>query len=160
MRIFITGASGFIGGAIARSLAREHSVLAMSRSDASDEAIKALGANPVRSELGAVLPAQLARADVVVHAAAFVKQWGTREEFWNANVEGTRQLLGVARTSNAKRFIHIGTEAALFHGQHMRDIDESYPYPSSTPFLYSETKAAAERLVLAANSKDFMTMSL
>src|SRR5262245_10756867 len=160
MRIFITGASGFIGGAIARSLARDHSILAMSRSDASDEAIRALGASPVRSELGAVLPAELARADAVIHCAAFVKQWGTREEFWSANVEGTRQLLGVARTSGVKRFIHIGTEAALFAGQHMREIDEKYPYPERTPFLYSETKGAAERLVLAANGKDFSTVSI
>ncbi|MBE9537968.1 MAG: NAD-dependent epimerase/dehydratase family protein, partial [Proteobacteria bacterium] len=36
MRIFITGASGFIGGAIAKSLASEHEILAMSRSEKSD----------------------------------------------------------------------------------------------------------------------------
>jgi nucleoside-diphosphate-sugar epimerase len=89
-----------------------------------------------------------------------VKQWGTREQFWNANVEGTRQLLQVARQAGARRFIHIGTEAALFHGQHMRDIDERYPYPEHTPFLYSETKGAAEKLVLAANAPGFATLSI
>ena len=74
-------------------------------------------------------------SEAVIHCAAFVKQWGTREQFWNANVEGTRQLLQAARQAGARRFIHIGTEAALFHGQHMRDIDERYPYPAYTPFL-------------------------
>ncbi|HDY81525.1 MAG: hypothetical protein DRQ65_07685 [Gammaproteobacteria bacterium] len=44
MRIFITGASGFIGGAIAQAMAEEHEVLAMSRSDKSDQRIGELGA--------------------------------------------------------------------------------------------------------------------
>ena len=42
----------------------------------------------------------------------------------------------------------------------MRDIDERYPYPERTPFLYSETKAAAERLVIAASSPSFQTLSI
>jgi nucleoside-diphosphate-sugar epimerase len=65
-----------------------------------------------------------------------------------------------ARDAGVKRFIHIGTEAALFYGQHMRDIDESYPYPKSSPFLYSATKAAAEQRVLAANASGFTTISI
>lgn len=114
----------------------------------------------MRGELGSVAPDAIAGSEAVIHCAAFVKQWGTREQFWNANVEGTRQLLQAARQAGAKRFIHIGTEAALFHGQHMRDIDERYPYPAHTPFLYSETKAAAEKLVLAANAPEFATLSI
>ena len=46
MRIFITGASGFIGGAIAKSMAGQHEVLAMSRSNKSDMRINELGAQP------------------------------------------------------------------------------------------------------------------
>jgi nucleoside-diphosphate-sugar epimerase len=159
-KLFITGASGFVGGAIVRALASRYTLLALSRSDGSDAAILALGATPVRGELGSVAPEKIAGSEAVIHCAAFVKQWGTREQFWNANVEGTRQLLQAARQAGARRFIHIGTEAALFHGQHMRDIDERYPYPAHTPFLYSETKAAAEKLVLAANAPDFATLSI
>jgi len=160
MKIFITGASGFIGGAIARALSTIHNVRAMSRSEGGDEQLRLLGATPVRSELGAVKLEHLAGCEVVIHCAAFVKQWGTREEFWRTNVDGTAQLLQAARQAGVKRFIHVGTEAALFHGQHMRDIDETYPYPASTPFLYPETKAAAEKLVLAANAPGFETISL
>jgi nucleoside-diphosphate-sugar epimerase len=160
MDIFITGASGFIGGAIAKVLSAIHNVRAMSRSESSDEGLRALGATPVRSELGAVKPEHLAGCEVVIHCAAFVKQWGTREEFWKTNVDGTAQLLQTARQAGVSRFIHVGTEAALFHGQHMRDIDETYPYPASTPFLYPETKAAAEKLVIEANAPGFETISL
>jgi nucleoside-diphosphate-sugar epimerase len=158
--LFITGASGFVGGAIVRALADRFTLRALSRSAASDSTIRALGATPIRGELGGVGADAIAGSDAVIHCAAFVKQWGTREQFWNANVEGTRQLLQVARQAGARRFIHIGTEAALFHGQHMRDIDERYPYPEHTPFLYSETKAAAEKLVLAANAPGFATLSI
>ncbi len=158
--LFITGASGFVGGAIAAALSPRYAVKAMSRSAAGDATIRALGATPVRAELGAVQAEHLSGCDTVIHCAAFVKQWGTRDQFWTANVEGTRQLLSVARQAGVSRFIYIGTEAALFHGQHMRDIDESYPYPATTPFLYSETKAGAERLVLAANADNFATLSV
>jgi nucleoside-diphosphate-sugar epimerase len=158
--IFITGASGFVGGALATALAGQHAVKAMSRSAAGDATIESLGAKPVRTELGAVRAEHLSGCDTVIHCAAFVKQWGTRDQFWTANVEGTRQLLSAAQQAGVRRFIHIGTEAALFHGQHMRDIDESYPYPASTPFLYSQTKAAAEKLVLAANTDSLATLSI
>lgn len=159
-RIFITGASGFVGGAITRALAPHHRLTALSRSERSDAPLQALGATPLRGELGAVPVAALAGCDAVIHCAAFVKQWGTREQFWNANVAGTRQLLEAAKEAGVRRFIHIGTEAALFHGQDMLEVDEQYPYPARTPFLYSETKAAAERLVLAANTSDFQTLSI
>jgi nucleoside-diphosphate-sugar epimerase len=160
MEIFITGASGFIGGAVAKALSNAHNVRAMSRSEGSDEGLRAFGATPIRSELGAVKPEHLAGCEVVIHCAAFVKQWGTREEFWKTNVDGTAQLLQAARQAGVARFIHVGTEAALFYGQDMREIDETYPYPAHTPFLYPETKAAAEKLVLASNSPGFETISL
>jgi nucleoside-diphosphate-sugar epimerase len=159
-QIFITGASGFVGGAIASALAKQHLVRAMSRTPQSDDRLSALPVAAVRCELGQVAPEHLVGCDTLIHCAAYVKQWGSEEIFRKTNVEGTRQLLDVASRAGVQRFIHIGTEAALFHGQDMRDVDERYPYPSHTPFLYSATKAAAERLVLAANSERFTTLSL
>lgn len=160
MKIFITGASGFVGSSLVAQLKKQHTLFAMSRSEKGDAAIKKLGAKPVRSELGKVDPADLKGIDVVIHSAAYVEQWGTKQDFWKANVTGTEQLLAAARAAKVKRFIFIGTEAALFHGQDMLDIDESYPYPKSTPYLYSLTKGEAEKLVIAANSKTFQTLSI
>ncbi len=162
MRIFLTGASGFIGGAVASALKARHDIVAMSRSEQSDTAIRALGVAPVRSALGTVTPEQLAGSEGVIHCAAHVEAWGPRETFWRANVDGTQQLLDVARSARVRRFVFVGTEAALFRGQDMVDIDETYPYPPTTPYLYSETKAEAERRVLAANDppSGFTTISI
>lgn len=160
MKVFVTGASGFIGGHIVERLKRNHELVALARSPSSEVAVRALGAEPVRGELGAVSTAALRGCDAVVHAAAFVGEWGTRKDFWSANVEGTSQLLAASRAANVRRFIHIGTEAALFDGEDLIDIDESQPYPARQRFLYSETKAEAERRVLAAGDEVFTTMSL
>ncbi len=160
MRVFVTGASGFIGGAIARQLAQRHDVTAMSRSAASDATIEALGATPVRCDLDALAPGQLPPCDAVIHCAAYVKSWGSREDFVRGNVDGTDRVLAAARAAGARRFVHMSTEAVLWRGQHLRDIDETYPYPANTPFLYAETKAEAERHVLAAADENFHTIAL
>jgi nucleoside-diphosphate-sugar epimerase len=156
MRIFITGASGFIGGAIAEAMASDHEVFAMSRSDKSDLRVKELGATPVRCDLATLEPGDIPDCDAVIHCAAFVESWGTREMTWKINVEGTKRTLNAARAAGARRFLHMSTEAVLWRGQDLIDVSEDHPYPDRTPYLYSETKAEAERLVRAANESGGM----
>ncbi|MEM6269483.1 MAG: NAD-dependent epimerase/dehydratase family protein [Bacteroidota bacterium] len=151
MQIFITGASGFIGGAIARHLAPEHRVRAMARSERAAARVRATGAEPVHCDLAGIQAAHLAGCDTVIHCAALVAPWGARADFVQTNVTGTENMLRAARAAGVRRFIHLGTEAALFRGQELVDIDESHPYPERTPFLYSETKRDAEKRVLAAH---------
>jgi nucleoside-diphosphate-sugar epimerase len=160
MRIFVTGGSGFVGGHVIERLAAQHVVLAMVRSDKSAALVKRYGATPVRCDLDDVTAEHLAGCDAVVHAAARVDEWGTREQFWSANVDGTSRILAAAQAAGVRRFIHIGTEAALFDGHDLKDVDETYPYPARQRFLYSETKAEAEKRVLAANRPGFETVSL
>ncbi|MFT5353360.1 MAG: nucleoside-diphosphate-sugar epimerase [Polyangiales bacterium] len=160
MRVFITGGSGFVGGhLIERLVADGHDVYAMARSKRSEAVVAGFGATPVRCALGDVRVHHLGDADVIIHCAAFVEEWGTREEFVRVNVEGTKQLLAMAQQVGTPRFIHISTEAVLFNGEDLVDIDETTPYPAQT-FLYSETKAEAERRVLAANGPGLCTISL
>ncbi|MFK8004001.1 MAG: NAD-dependent epimerase/dehydratase family protein [Polyangiales bacterium] len=160
MHVFITGGSGFVGGhVIERLLADGHEVSAMARSKRSEAVVAGFGAAPVSCALGEVSVEHLGNVDVIVHCAAFVEEWGTREQFVRVNVDGTKQLLEAAQRAGTPRFIHIGTEAALFNGADLVDIDETQPYPVQA-FLYSETKAEAERCVLAANGPDFFTLSL
>jgi nucleoside-diphosphate-sugar epimerase len=161
MRIFVTGASGFVGGAAAKKLVSAgHEVRAMSRSEKSDAAIRALGAEPVRCDLENVTAAHIGDAEIVLHCAAFVEQWGPRDAWKRSNLDGTARMLNAAREAGVKRFIHIGTEAALFHGQHLRGVDETYPLAPHSPYPYSSTKAQAEMLVREANAPGFETIVL
>lgn len=163
MEIFVTGGSGFVGGAtIARLVQRGHRVRAMSRSAASDTTVRAAGAEPVRCDLETVAARHLAGAEVVVHAAAFVEAWGPVDAWERANVDGTRRMLAAAREAGVSRFIHIGTEAALVHGQALRGADESYPLALDSSYPYCRTKARAEQAVRAANdpASGFVTLVL
>jgi len=153
LNVFITGASGFIGGSISRALAADHAVLAMSRSASSDEKIRANNATPVRCDLTNVSAEHLSGCDTVIHVAAHVSPWGSKQEYWESNVVGTEKLLLAAQQAGVTRFVHISTEAVAWHGQHMRNIDESEPYAEKTPYLYASTKREAEKRVLAANGQ-------
>jgi nucleoside-diphosphate-sugar epimerase len=163
MEIFVTGGSGFVGQAtIARLVAGGHRVRAMSRADASDAALRALGAEPVRCDLEDVSAAHVRGAEIVIHSAAFVEDWGPVDAWDRINVGGTRRMLQAAREAGVRRFIHIGTEAALVHGQALRDADESYPLALDSPYPYCRTKALAEQAVRAANDTagSFVTIVL
>lgn len=161
MRIFVTGASGFVGGAATRRFVADgHEVLAMSRSEKSDAAIRAMGATPVRSDLESIEAEHVRGADAVLHCAAFVEQWGPRDAWKRFNIDGTARTLKAAREAGAKRFIHISTESVLWRGQHLRGVDETYPRALNSPYPYSWTKARAEELVETANAAEFQTIIL
>lgn len=162
MKLFITGASGFIGGALCRELNQTHELLAMARSRRSAEKVRSAGAVPVKTALGEVSISDLDGVDVVVHCAARVESHGSWKQFHEANVAGTLQLLEVARKTGVSRFVHLGTEAAMFRGQDMVDIDETEPYALDSPYFYSRSKAMAEQAVLAANNPEtgFQTISI
>jgi nucleoside-diphosphate-sugar epimerase len=152
MNIFITGASGFVGGAATRHLVKAgHRVRAMSRTERTDAAIRALGAEPVRCDLEDVVAMHLQDCAVVIHAAAYVEPWGEPDAWDRVNVGGTQRMLLAAQRSGCQRFIHIGTEAALVHGQDLHEVDEAYPLAFGSPYPYCRTKALAEQAVRLAN---------
>ena len=123
-------------------------------------AVRALGAAPVRCDLENVTAAQLGDVEAVLHCAAFVEQWGPREAWKRFNVDGTACVLAAAQEAGAKRFIHISTESVLWRGQHLRNVDETYPLAPNSPYPYAATKAQAEVLVRAANAPGFETIIL
>ncbi len=161
MRIFVTGASGFVGGAATETLGFSgHVVRAMSRSAKSDPVIAERGATPVRCDLENVTAEHVGDAEAVVHCAAFVEQWGPIEAWKRFNIDGTARMLTAARDAGARRFIHISTESVLWRGQHLRGVDETYPRAPNSPYPYSWTKARAEELVEKENTPAFQTIIL
>jgi len=153
-RVFVTGGSGFVGGALIPALvARGVEVVALARSDAAAAKVRALGAEPAIGDLDVADP-KLVEAmrgcDVVFHAAAIAKEHGRLRDFMRTNVEGTRTLLKLAREANVPRFVHVSTEAVLADGKPIVRAVETAPYPAKPAGPYPISKGAAERIVVEA----------
>ena len=144
--VFITGANGFIGRALADRLRAvgcqvggvdlradpDYGVLAGSTSD------------PVGWS-GA-----LAGVDVVIHTAAIVSNAAPLDRAWEVNVLGTRRVLDAAVANGVPRFVHLSSVAA--YGFDFPDgVDETYPVRVNG-CSYTDTKVNSEAVVLAAHA--------
>jgi nucleoside-diphosphate-sugar epimerase len=97
---------------------------------------------------------------MVFHVAAKAGVWGPYEEFYRANVLGTRHVIAACRHHGIKRLVHTSSPSVVFDGTDMEGVDESVPYPEHFEAFYPQTKAEAERLVLQANDQELATVAL
>ena len=160
---FVTGGSGFIGGRLIRRLVGEGwAVRALARSESSAAKVRDAGAEPVMGDLDDVgaMGDGARGSEYAFHAAASLGDWGKREEFVRGNVTGTENALTACRDAGVRRFVHVGTEAALLAGQPLVNADERAPLRPDSKAHYPATKAMAERVVLDANGDRFETVVL
>jgi nucleoside-diphosphate-sugar epimerase len=158
---FVTGGSGFIGGALVERLRSEGwAVRALARSEAAAARVRELGAEPVEGDLGdaGALRTGAEGCELAFHCAAKVEDWGDPGEFERLNVQGTRNAIEACRAAGVRRLVHVGTEAALTAGQALVNVDEEAPLRPDSPFLYSSSKARAEQVVRAANGDGIETV--
>jgi nucleoside-diphosphate-sugar epimerase len=158
---FVTGGSGFVGGALVRRLRAEGwRVRALARSDRSATAVLEAGAEAVRGDLDMVdaMTEGAQGCEVAFHAAATVAQWGPWEEFERVNVLGTRHVIEASRHAGVRRLVHVGTEAALSAGQPLVGVDETAPLRPDSKAPYCASKAMAEKEVRDANGGGLETV--
>ncbi len=164
MKSFVTGGTGFLGSHIVDAcLKRGDSVRALVRSGSDRTYLNSLPeVEQVEGDLQnqAKLTDYLQGIDTVYHSAARVLDYGSRLDFYEANVLGTQRLLDAARAAGVRRFVFVSSPSIIMSGADQVDIDESEPYSHRYLNLYSETKAIAEQEVLAANSDTFVTCAI
>ncbi|HEY6293287.1 MAG TPA: NAD-dependent epimerase/dehydratase family protein [Terriglobia bacterium] len=147
-RILVTGATGFIGGAVARRLLQdEHIVRAMARRPEKGADLEKLGAEVVMGDLGDedLLERAAEGCAVVIHAAAQVGPKPTRAEYEGPNVGGTENILMASNRAGAKRFVYISSVAAFGLPTAGEITDDSPRGPAGES--YSDSKFAAEEAV-------------
>ncbi|QIS20162.1 SDR family oxidoreductase [Nocardia terpenica] len=149
MHVFVTGATGLIGSAVvAELLGNGHTVLALTRSDASARAAEAAGAEPLRGALADldVLRAGAARADGVIHLA-FANDFSSPDALAQAVAEETAALttLGEELLGSDRPLVTVSGTPAVPG----RASTEADPLPSDGP-VGGRGRTVTETLGLAA----------
>ena len=148
--LLITGATGLVGQNFApRAVAAGYNVLAMVRRNSDRSALAGLPVRFVEGDLGdpETLPAAVAEADIVVHAAAHLGDWGPPEQYRAINVVALEHLLTAAgRTGRLRRWIQISSQG-VYPVRHHYGTDESAGPDLTNLDGYTQTKAESEVVV-------------
>ena len=162
-RILITGATGFIGGRLARALADDGwSVRATGRdarklADLDHEGCEAAPCD--LRDAGSV--ARICDGiDVVCHAGAYSSPWGSREDFLETNVQGTRNLLEACRRCGVRRCIYLSSPSVTSGDGDIENEDETAVPPRRAISAYSHSKRLAEDEVVKVSQSSLETVVL
>src|SRR5690554_3920016 len=157
-RVLVTGASGFLGRAVAAEIAAAgHAVRTFQRRPAGiDGAEDALGSVTDRADVDRAVQG----VDAVVHLAAKVSMAGDPAEFVRVNVEGTRSLLAAAREAGASRFVFVSSPSVAHAGSSIMGDDALPADPKRARGDYARTKAQAEVLALGADAPGFSVVAV
>jgi 2-alkyl-3-oxoalkanoate reductase len=161
LRATVTGGGGFLGSKIVSMLLAEGcSVRNFSRNEYPE--LKAQGVVCHRGDLAdrqAVCDA-LQDTDVVFHVGAKAGIWGNYSDYYAANVTGTRNVIEACQRNRIAKLVYTSTPSVAFGGRDIRNANEQEPLPKKYLAPYLTTKAAAERLVIQANSSTLATVTL
>ncbi|HEY0759563.1 MAG TPA: NAD-dependent epimerase/dehydratase family protein [Acidisarcina sp.] len=161
VRAVVTGGGGFLGSKIASMLLAEGcSVRSFSRNEYPE--LKERGVVCQRGDLAdhqAVFEA-VRDTDVVFHVAAKAGIWGDYSDYHAANVVGTHNVIEACLRNRVPKLVYTSTPSVAFGRHGVRNATEKEPLPKKYLAHYLTTKAAAERLVIEANSSTLGTVAL
>ncbi len=146
-RVAVTGAGGFIGGAVAQKLLGEGAdVVGIDVAPDAEAKLAAAGIEPVICDVadGESLAAALAGAGLVVHTAAYVHEWGEMDEFVRVNVGGTARVIDAAAAAGVGRTVHVSSVVVYGYEAPGEQDESAHLRTSGIPYI--DTKSASDRL--------------
>jgi 2-alkyl-3-oxoalkanoate reductase len=165
MRICITGGTGFIGGALVRRLVAEGArVRVLARPSPRADALERDGAEVVRGDLNdrdSVMRA-IEGAQVVYHAAAKVRGPGTRKEFIETNVAGTRTVMEASIAQGVRHVVYLSSIAVYGpapRGTAITEATECDCLPSQRN-QYAQSKIEADKYAVAVGQKPGLIVTI
>ncbi len=155
VKVFVTGATGFVGSHVARALAAQGADLRLLvRSGSRTDNIDSLKADRVAGDLRApesFRPA-MEGCERVFHVAADYRLWTRHpEEMYRVNVEGTRGLLKAAGEAGVRRVVYTSSVATMGFRDDGQPVDEDAPVALADMVgHYKRSKFLAEQVAMEA----------
>ncbi|MBD3337115.1 MAG: NAD-dependent epimerase/dehydratase family protein [Candidatus Eisenbacteria bacterium] len=150
MRVFLTGATGYLGGRLLKALlAAEHQIRVLVRRPERLDPELRERLEIIQGDLGARPEAKfLEGIEALIHSGAMVRTWHRRRwMFDQVNVEGYRSLLEAAREAGVAKVVHTSSFMALGPSGREGPLTEESPRWGGPPMNdYERTKWAAERV--------------
>ncbi|MGH9555999.1 MAG: hopanoid-associated sugar epimerase [Terriglobales bacterium] len=166
MKVFVTGATGFVGSHVARALAFQGADLRLLvRSGSRTDNIDSLKADRVAGDLRAPesLRSAMEGCERVFHVAADYRLWTRHpEEMYRTNVEGTRGLLLAAREAGVRRVVYTSSVATMGFRGDGEPVDEDAPVALADMVgHYKRSKFLAEQVAVEAarNGQDVVIVN-
>jgi dihydroflavonol-4-reductase len=155
MKVFLTGATGFVGHHVAKALAADGADLRMLVRKTSNLAnLEGIAGETHVGDLSEpeTLMQAIAGCDAVVHVAADYRLWiPDPEAMYKANVKGTRELLRMAREAKVRRFVYTSSVATMHFRTDGLVINEDTPVSLKDMVgHYKRSKFLAEREAISA----------
>src|ERR1035438_6189725 len=155
MKVFLTGSTGFVGSHVARAYAAEGAELRLlTRSTSKLAAIEGMASEIVVGDLSEPEPLRTALrgCEVLVHVAADYRLWVRNpQEMYAANVDGTRELLRMAREEGIAKVVYTSSVATMGFKADGAIVDETTPVELGDMIgAYKRSKFMAEQEAMAA----------
>jgi dihydroflavonol-4-reductase len=154
MRLFVTGATGFIGSHVARMAAEQGAELRLLTRRTSKTENLPKRAELVQGDLRepAKFAAALRGCDALIHVAADYRLWvPDPAEMYKANVEGTQALLRLAREAGVRRVVYTSSVATMGFRKDASVVDEDAPVGEADMIgHYKRSKWMAEQVAIEA----------